>query len=321
MVRKLSVIVIVLCAAGTASAAVTVTFQEGVNGYMGTLDTLFAAGDPFFPMGEDESFNIDEDGIAGLPTQGALRFDNIRGSGAGQIPTTPVTIGYAELQIFDHDSSNGPIRFHRVLNAPGSDWNEDSTWDSLGGDAFGSPGDEFKPIKPDGVEALATEDFVVPNPAQVNAFKTMDATAALKAWVETGAVNRGWAIMQTTTGGYDFYTSERSDETQRPKLTVVYYQPGLLADLDGNAAVNLADYQTLLNNMGIHLDGPILPGASGDLNFDRKVDPADFGVFKTEFPGGAGAFEAALAGVPEPSTAVLVLLAVCGLVGRRQKRS
>jgi hypothetical protein len=49
------------------------------------------------------------------------------------------------------------------------------------------------------------------------------------------------------------------------------------------------------------------------LNFDRKIDIADFRIFKTEFPGGAGAFEAAFAGVPEPSSVVLLLLAAAWL--------
>jgi hypothetical protein len=320
MFRKLSVLVIFLSAAGTVSAAVTVTFQEGVNGYMGTQDTELAFRSATLPLGEEPSISVDEDDSG--PTQGAIRFDSIFGSGPGQIPPTNVTIGFAELQIYVSDpcGANCNIRFHRVLGAPGANWDENSTWDSLGGDFFGGRGDAFKPIVTDGIEALATPDFTVPDSSLDEVFLTFNATAALQAWAG-GAVNRGWAINQDTTGGWDFSSSEHAEVDRHPKLTVVYYQVGKLADIDGDNVVDLDDYQLLLNNMGVHVAGPIAPGFAGDLNFDRKVDPADFGIFKTEFPGGAGAFEAALAAsVPEPASVVMVLAAVGGVASWRRRR-
>jgi hypothetical protein len=323
MFRKLLVLVMFLSAAGTLSAATTVTFQEGVNGYTGTLDTTLYFGDPTNPHGEDTDISVDEDFGGSFPgaTQGVLRFDNIFGSGPGQIPTG-VTVGYAELQIWvsDECGANCNIRFLRVLGAPGANWDENSTWDSLGGDFFSGAGDALKPIVNDGVEALATPDFSVPDTSLSDFFLISNATAALQAW-HGGAANRGWAVNQDTTGGWDFQSSETADETERPKLTVVYYQPGKLGDIDSNNVVNLADYQMLLNNMGLHVDGPVTPGFGGDLNFDRRIDPADFGIFKTEFPGGAGAFEAALAAsVPEPASVVLVLMAVGGVACWRRRR-
>jgi hypothetical protein len=319
MFRNLSAIIILLSAAGTVSAAVTVMFQQDVDGYVGTQDTELAFRSATFPLGEDPSIAVDEDDSG--PTQGAVRFDNIFGSGPGQIPTTNAVIGYAELQIYVSDpcGSNCNIRFHRVLGAAGANWDENSTWDSLGGDFFGGTGDALKPIVTDGVEALATPDFTVPDSNADEVFLTFNATAALQAWAG-GAVNRGWAVNQDTGGGWDFSSSEHAEVDRHPKLTVVHYEPGKLADIDGNNVVNLADYQTLLNNMGLHVDAPVTPGFGGDLNFDRKIDPADFGVFKTEFPGGAGAFEAALAGVPEPASVVLVLVSAGSVACCRRRR-
>jgi hypothetical protein len=239
----------------------------------------------------------------------------------GRIPAKS-TVGFAELQIFavDPGAANSNVSFHRVLTA--SPWDEDSTWDSLGGGFI--PDDTGlipKPILYNDTEARATADFVVPNPLADEVAITFNATEAVQAWVN-GATNVGWAVSQATGSGWDFSASEEPNEAERPKLTVVYYQAGKLADIDGDNVVDLDDYQILLNNMGLHLEGPILPGASGDLNFDRKIDPGDFGVFKAEFPGGAGAFEAALAAsVPEPASLVLVMVAVCGLACRRRNRS
>jgi hypothetical protein len=91
---------------------------------------------------------------------------------------------------------------------------------------------------------------------------------------------------------------------------------GPLADINGDNVVNPHDYQLLLSNMGLHLEGP-LPPAAGDLNFDGRIDASDFGIFKTEFPGGAAALEAALAAalpqtsLPEPDARVLA----CGAAG------
>jgi hypothetical protein len=96
--------------------------------------------------------------------------------------------------------------------------------------------------------------------------------------------------------------------------------PGDPADINGDNFVNMDDYHLLLENMGLHLDGPI-PPSSGDLNFDRKIDTSDFGIFKSEYPGGPAAFAAALAGahVPEPSAA-MIALPVYALAARRLAR-
>jgi hypothetical protein len=212
------------------------------------------------------------------------------------------------------------INFHRVLGA--SPWNEESTWDTLGG---GLVPDETgvvpKPILYNDTEARATPDFTIPNPLADEVPITFNVTEAVQSWVN-GAANLGWAVSQDTGSGWDFSASEEPNENERPKLTVVFSQAGLQADINGDNVVNMADYTLLLNNMGMHLDGPIVPGSNGDLNADSKVDPADFGAFKAAFPGGAGAFEAALAAsVPEPSTVVLVLSAVCGLGSGRRRRA
>jgi len=102
-----------------------------------------------------------------------------------------------------------------------------------------------------------------------------------------------------------------------PVLNITF---GALADIDGDGDVDIADYTILRNNMAGHLDGPI-SGADGDLNSDQKIDLADFRIFKNGFPGGVAAFDAALAGVPEPSAAVLAVLALGGLAHGRRRRT
>ena len=60
----------------------------------------------------------------------------------------------------------------------------------------------------------------------------------------------------------------------------------------------------------------------GDLDLDGDNDVNDFALFKGDYDlvNGAGAFNAMLAGVPEPSTAVLVLFAVLAACASRSRR-
>jgi hypothetical protein len=315
MSQKLLAVLILTCAAGTASAAVTVTFNQDENGYTGTHDTTFYFGAAFTPRGEDTEMSIDEDSEDPGPTQGAIRFANILQSEGGPIPTVNITIGYAELYIWADDPANATsmINFHRVLAA--SPWDENSTWASEDGGLFpDGSGNVAKPILYNNVEAQSTPEFSIPDPTLDEAAFTFDVTAAVQSWVN-GAANLGWAISQDTTAGWDMSSSEEPLEEEQPRLTVVYYQTGKLLDINGDTNVNSMDYQELLNNMGIHVTQSIFPGEHGDLNFDRKVDPADFGIFKAQFPGGV----AALAAVPEPSSAVLVVLSACGLALRTRR--
>jgi hypothetical protein len=111
---------------------------------------------------------------------------------------------------------------------------------------------------------------------------------------------------------------EENAATSNPAVLSILF--GAPADIDGDGDVDLADYTILRNNMASHLDAPIVAGTNGDLNVDNKIDLTDFRLFKTEFPGGAAAFEVALASVPEPASAVLIVLAMLGPLAFRSAR-
>lgn len=307
-----------------ASAQLSVTFQEGVNGYAGTVDTEFRAADAFDPQGDKDFVSVDEfDG--GFQTQGAIRFESIFGNQPGQVPSG-VTIAFATLTVWV-DSGSAPdaiIGFNRVL--PASPWDETSTWFSLGGDTFTDPETgliENDAILQDDVESLATPDGVVPDPEFSDGFLDIDVTTSVQAWY-AGAPNLGWGINNSTGNGWDMFSSEYGDPmfpdeiARRPQLTIGYFLKA--GDLDFDNDVDLFDYELLLANIGVHLDGPIAQGATGDLDFDRDVDLDDFAEFKNLYPGGPSALAAALRGVPEPSAAVLGLLAAIGALPLARRR-
>jgi hypothetical protein len=328
MLRKLSAFFILACAVAPAAAQTSVTFQEGVNGYVGTVDTEFRAANPIDVQGDKDFVSIDEfDG--GFQTQGAIRFENIFGPQPGRVPTG-FNIAFATLTVRVTSSSDidAILGFHRVL--PASPWDESSTWASLGGDDEPDPvtglldGD---PILQDGIESTIDPEAVVPTPNVSNTFVDIDVTESVEAWY-AGAANLGWGINNNTGNGWDFLSSEyvnpadASDLSFRPKLTIGYFTT--LGDIDGVPGVDLNDYHFLLAHLGIQLNGPIAQGSNGDLDFDRDVDLDDFGVFKDVYPGGAGALAAALTGsaiVPEPCAMTLVGAALLGFACLRRRPS
>ena len=100
---------------------------------------------------------------------------------------------------------------------------------------------------------------------------------------------------------------------------VVYTPPAGLQPGDANrdGSVNISDY--LLIRANAFEDAPYGPTALGDLNDDEFVDFADFQIWKTSFPGGIAAAEAAIAAVPEPGSLVLALTAAVFLWTSRRR--
>ena len=86
-------------------------FQQGVDGYTGTEDTYVAANNPTTSYGNATSIITDD---AGSVEQGLIRFDNLFGSGPGQVPLGS-TITNATLSVYVTDAdSNDFIDLHRM---------------------------------------------------------------------------------------------------------------------------------------------------------------------------------------------------------------
>jgi hypothetical protein len=342
--------------------------------YDGTIDTEFRAANPTEEQSSNEGVSIDDfDG--GFQTQAAIRFENLLVSQGGLVPDQVASgqfeLVFAELTLWvtSNTDSAATINFNRIVGpdtTSGDFWQEDDTWASLGGDLIPDQGGflDGDPIAENGIEAAITPDFVVPTPAE-NAFTNttttsedvlgqrlaaglsleeaidqsyfrFNATAAVNDWLVNGTPNFGWSVNNNTGNGWDFLTSDFTNDGEgtvdvggqlidanllRPGLTVIFASPGGRGDLDFDGDVDLLDYQLLLDNLAIELDGPIATGSTGDLDFNRVVDLNDFAIFKSEYDiaNGAGAFAYAMAAiVPEPTS--LVLLSCCGLMGGARRR-
>ncbi|WP_442482290.1 dockerin type I domain-containing protein [Aeoliella sp. SH292] len=108
-------------------------------------------------------------------------------------------------------------------------------------------------------------------------------------------------------------------------VPVVYTGTKILSgDFNGDGLLTPADYTLFLGGLGSNFTGLSLAEAylKGDLNGDLKRDLLDFSLFEVAYDtaNGAGAFGLiGTVSVPEPSSAVLLVLGAIGLATRRRK--
>jgi len=200
-------------------------FQNGVDSgfgvYNGSADCELLQGDPdvAYPVGPDTTnmwLWVDYDN--GHP-QVLIRFADIIGNGAGQIPTNSLIVS-AEL-VVTANSGNGGL-LYRMLTP----WNDETeTWNSIGDG-----------IQIDDVEARSTYDSFwgvlpgfsgIPNGTYTYSGTTgsgrvsIGVTPDVQAWAN-GATNLGWAVLPWDYGtdGTGIIASEYTNIVDRPLLRV-----------------------------------------------------------------------------------------------------
>jgi hypothetical protein len=99
----------------------------------------------------------------------------------------------------------------------------------------------------------------------------------------------------------------------------------LFGDFNNDSSINSADWAILRTNNQAILSGLSQTAAyqRGDMDGNLTNDHEDFALFKIAYDqaNGAGAFQAMLAGVPEPSTAILICSAgLLAVAGRKRAR-
>lgn len=211
----------------------TVSFQQGVNGYAGTVDTFLQQASPTTNNSSAASLKVDNDDPAGTGNDAhtLLRFDSIFGSGAGQIPTN-VTLRSATLQLQVTNESVDNMNLHRMIAA----WSATDTWNS-----------RTNGIQTDGVEAASTPD-TSSGETDIGQL-SFNVLPSLQAWQANPSTNRGWAFIPTGSDGVDFNSSEG---TTKPKLIVSFLQstPPTAVDLlpASDTGISSTDNITNLDN-------------------------------------------------------------------------
>jgi hypothetical protein len=272
------------------------TFRQALNGYFGTRDTQLWQETPDTAYGAAETLTADLDTGAATGSQTGLvlvRFDNLFGSGANQVPTNAL-IHSAKLLLHtpknitgaDYDSDD-TFRLHRML----SEWTDAATWNSLGNG-----------VSTDNIEAAGTATFsAVPD---VDGGPTIfDVTSDVELF-KSGTTNRGWLVRPSTTGAGDGWTMNSSENTAnpalRPTLEIVYSLPGTpylnwaaarnltgadsapQADPDHDGADNLTEFAYNLNPLvsdAVHF----VPGGTNGLPMARYLPNVLNGTLEVQF--------------------------------------
>ncbi|MFM1904148.1 MAG: hypothetical protein RLZZ440_2048, partial [Planctomycetota bacterium] len=205
-------------------------FQQGVGGYLGTADTYLDGDLVNLAFGQGEEIVVDlqkgdgepsYEGLATRSQQALIRFGDLFGSAAGQIPAgAEIFGGFLTLNVLSESDSTATISLHRML----IDWNENTaTWR----DPQGSAGDLVTDgIMPDGVAAVARPDSIVTTPGRAGRVQVPLNVETLQAWANGGVANYGWLIVSDSPDSFRFESSESSlMGAFRPELTVLYTQP------------------------------------------------------------------------------------------------
>ncbi len=225
------------------------SFEQGVNGYAGTVDTYLHQNTPTVNQATSPSLFVDNDDPAatGFDAQSLLRFENIFGNGLGQIPTT-ARLRSATLQLEATDGSVNNMNLHRMLSA----WTDNDTWSS-----------RTNGIQADGVEAVVLPD-TSSGSSQVGSL-SFNVLASLVAWKANPTSNLGWAILPTGDDGVSFDSSEG---TKRPKLIVTWVNSSQnspptanpdIATTNENAALTI---NVLANDTDLDGDSLTVPSTS-----------------------------------------------------------
>jgi hypothetical protein len=182
----------------------TLAFQQGVDGYVGTVDTEIWALAPTVILESNPNASSDADNDGG-ESQVLIRFEGIVGTAARQIPPRS-TVHSARLVVSAFDQGN-TVNLHRML-VP---FDRSATWNSL-----------ISGVSADGLEASRHKDSFTFGKISANSSEIIfEVTDTVQAWVN-GDANHGWVFLNTGGNGWDFYTSEFDNLSQRPKLVVEF---------------------------------------------------------------------------------------------------
>lgn len=183
-----------------------ISFQQGVAGYEGTVDTEIWALAPKTLLNDNPNASSDADNDGG-ESQVLMRFDGIVGSAENQIP--PRSVIFSAKLIVSAFDQGSTVNLHRML-VP---FSNAATWDSM-----------ISGVSADGYEACRHKDgFTFGKIAASSSGAVFDVTDTVQAW-SNGQANHGWLFLNTGGNGWDFYASEFDKVEQRPRL-VVRFRP------------------------------------------------------------------------------------------------
>jgi hypothetical protein len=180
--------------------------QQGVNGYLGCLDTYISAWHPDQNYCSDAELRVKAD----TPIRTLIRFDL-----SGITPVAQVDAGHVELYIRTGNPGFNSLRAHKVRR----DWDcGQANWRyARSGDRWGQDGcrhpdvDYYYDAEGNGYPSLDRPGF----------YRLEINRQTLQSWLNDPATNKGLVLVGE--GGYDYFafsSSEEPLEARRPVLTI-----------------------------------------------------------------------------------------------------
>jgi serine protease AprX len=262
-----------------SATATTKSFQQGNSvAYSGTVDGGVNSGAASTNYGTATSVKVE---VSSSAKRGMLvRFDNLFGLGAGQIPPgSTITAATLRVVTVSDGSTVGATSLHRMLSA----WGPSSTWSSLATSGAG--------LQLDNVEASATADASVSATTTGGNFTFSGAglKASVQAWAN-GQPNNGWAVWHPLDDGWIVRTSEDATLANRPQLTVTYKAPVNTTTLTGNGVTVAVIDSGMLEDGGgtsrIKTTRDFTGGATNPSASTSPLDPYGHGTHVAGLIGG-----------------------------------
>jgi hypothetical protein len=234
---------------GALSSPVSVSFQDGVNGYAGTRDTALLESAPTTAQGAQGSASVDGDEPSGSGRDSAVLLKwALSGIPAG----STVDAAVLTLRVTNASPNAYPLyALERAWDEATATWQRASSsaaWSVAGAQGAADRG------------ATALGSVTASATGTVSVVLNAAGVARVQRWLDEPASNHGLVLASpSNTDGLDVATSEAAAVADRPRLTVTYRAPDaggdpvLLAAGDiGNCSVST---DTATGNL---LDG--LPG-------------------------------------------------------------
>ncbi|MGK7888728.1 MAG: NF038122 family metalloprotease, partial [Leptolyngbyaceae cyanobacterium] len=222
----------------------TLTFQQGLDGYLGTVDTYVETYYATHQKGTNNKIRIENSNNGVI--QGLIRFDDIFGDTANQISGSDV-INSAILE-FDVTDGGDSLEIYELFRS----WTGSDTWNSLGNG-----------IQTDGMEASSTMLTATGLVSSSNTLQ-IDVTASLQAWQADPSQNFGWLMHST---GSDRVTLSSAEDTGNTA-------PRLIIDVD-QAQLSTSPVSETTENYRLELESMNISG-QGDLTFESFASGGGF---------------------------------------------
>jgi len=207
----------------TTSDPVTISLQDGVSGYTGTLDTKLTTNSKNTNYGSATTLDFD-----GKPDVSVLLSWDL-----SQIPAGSEIVS-ATIQVNVTNTSSQAYELYAVQRA----WDESSaTWNQASaGSSWGTAGAQNASDRGTTVLGSITASSTGLHQIVLNAA----GIAAVQGWVNNPSSNFGFIVQDyANSSGVDISTSETATVSQRPRLTVAYRPAGGSGATSFSAPTNL----------------------------------------------------------------------------------